>query len=233
MALDWYLRRRYSVLLLAMFLVFVVHPLLGDIDLARWLYDLLFTAVFLAVFPVLFAHRGRRLAAVCLGLPTLVANWTGYAIPGVAPAPLAVFYHVAAAVFLGVTAAAILQTILGAKAISGDSLAGACCGYLLAGAAFGHLYCALEWVLPGSFRGPAELMSRLGDGYLRRPLLMYFSFTTLTTVGYGDIVPATPTARGLACLEAVIGQFYIAVVMAELIGLKVSQTVGGRRSDPQ
>jgi hypothetical protein len=73
----------------------------------------------------------------------------------------------------------------------------------------------------------ADLMVQMADQDERRSLLTYFSFMTLTTVGYGDVIPATQPARVLAALEAVTGQFYIAVVMAELIGLKVSQPHGG------
>jgi hypothetical protein len=96
-------------------------------------------------------------------------------------------------------------------------------GYVLAGVVFMHLYCILEAVAPGSFHVPAELEAGLGNPGQRRVILNYFSFITLTTVVYGDTAPATPTARQLACVEAVIGQFYVAVVTAELIGLKVSQ----------
>jgi hypothetical protein len=86
----------------------------------------------------------------------------------------------------------------------------------------------VELISPGSFRGPAELASQLADPAQRRLVLNYFSFVTLTTVGYGDIVPASPPARSLACVEAVVGQFYLAVLVAGLVGISVS----GRRPSP-
>jgi hypothetical protein len=142
-----------------------------------------------------------------------------------------VVFHLFATLFLGFTVAVILQTIHEAKKVSSDSIVGAFSGYLLTGAAFGHVYCILEALTPGSFRGMEGLPGQLADREVGRSLLNYFSFVTLTTVGYGDITPATPTARALACLEAVTGQFYIAVVMAELIGLKIAQPRGDQRSD--
>jgi hypothetical protein len=227
MAFGWYLRRRYSFLLLAVALLFLLHPLASGPLFGRWLYDVFLTLVFLAAFLVLFKRKSHRLLAVLLGGPTILANWLGYALPGLPPQPLAVGFHALAALFLGFTAVTTLLTIHEAKAVSADSLAGAFGGYLPAGVVFAHVSCILEALAPGSFHVPTELAAELADARQRRAVLGYFSFSTLTTVGYGDIVPATPAARQLACVEAVAGQFDIAVVMAELIGLKVSQSFGG------
>jgi hypothetical protein len=226
MAFDWYFRRRYSFLLLAILLLLLLHPMVRVYDVARWLYDLFLTLVFLAAFLALVKRKPTRVAAVLLGVPTVIANWLGYVLPGLPSQPMAVGFHVLAAAFLGITAVAILLTIHEAQAVSADSLAGAFTGYVLAGVVFSHVYCILEAVAPGSFRVPAELAAELADPARSRSVLNYFSFITLTTVGYGDVTPATPAARDLACVEAVVGQFYIAVVMAELIGLKVSQPRG-------
>ena len=117
--------------------------------------------------------------------------------------------------------ATILASILGDKAITADSVYGAFSGYLLGGLVFGHLYCVVAILIPGSFGGNAELGAQLQVEHHRHFLLSYFSFMTLTTVGYGDIVPAKAAARGLAIVESIVGQFYIAVVVAELVGLRL------------
>jgi hypothetical protein len=226
MAGDWLLGRRYSLMLLALGLLFILEPLLHKIELGQWVYDLFITLLYLASFRLLFRWKSFRLASVLLGAPTVLAVWTGYVIPGIPPAPLAAAFHVFGALYLGFAVAAILQDTHEATAVSADTLAGAFCGYLLTGAVFGHLFCVLELVSPGSFRASADLAALLVTVQHRRYLLMYYSFMTLTTVGYGDIIPASPPARSLACLEALLGQFYIAVVMAELIGLKVSRPAG-------
>jgi len=75
------------------------------------------------------------------------------------------------------------------------------------------------------------VLAQLRDDGYRRFLFSYYSFITLTTVGYGDIAPGSTAARSLACLEAAVGQLYIVVVMAELIGLKISQPRAGNPSD--
>jgi hypothetical protein len=74
-------------------------------------------------------------------------------------------------------------------------------------------------VAPGSFGG----LPPAAGGPHAHFLLTYFSFVTLTTVGYGDITPAGDTARALAMIEAVAGQFYLAVLIAELVGKRLAQ----------
>jgi hypothetical protein len=226
MGFQWYTRRRYTFLLLAILLLLILHPLVRGFVVARWLYDLLMALVFAAALLAIFQRKAHRLVAVLLGGPTLIANGVGYVLPGLPQLPLVVVLHLLSALFLAFAAATILVTIHEAKAVTTDSLAGAFSGYILAGLFFTHVYCILEALTPGSFHVPTELEAGLHHAGYRREILNYFSLITLTTVGYGDVVPASPTARELACVEAVVGQFYIAVVMAELIGLRVSQPRG-------
>lgn len=65
--------------------------------------------------------------------------------------------------------------------------------------------------------------------YLQLPELAYFSFVTLTTLGYGDISPVTPFARALVNLEAIFGQFYIAILVAALVGIHISSRTASKR----
>jgi hypothetical protein len=98
------------------------------------------------------------------------------------------------------------------------------CGYLLVGLIFGHLYGAIDDLIPRSFGGAGWMGAELFDEGRRHFLLIYFSLSTLTTLGYGDITPASGAARGVAVVEAVSGQFYLAVLIAELIGRKVARS---------
>lgn len=226
MVFDWYLRHRYSFLLLTLLFLLVAHPLGQTLGLGRWLYNLLATLVFFAAFFPLFQRRNQGWVALVLGVPTLVAIWAGYFFSGLA-LPLALSFHITAACFLGFTAVTILLAIYETRAVTGDRIMGAFSGYLLLGLVFGHVYSILEWTAPGSFRVPAEPAVQRIETEQRLSMLTYFSFATLTTVGYGDIIPATSAARHLAIVEAVSGQFYLAVVMAVLIGLRVSLTGSG------
>lgn len=108
--------------------------------------------------------------------------------------------------------------------MTSDTVCGALCGYVLVGVLFGHIYCAIESLLPGSFHGNGPVVEGLRDERSQHLLLTYFSLATLTTVAYGDIMPARGAARGLSVVEAVTGQFYLAVLIAELIGKRVSRS---------
>jgi hypothetical protein len=90
--------------------------------------------------------------------------------------------------------------------------------YLMLGLIFALLFVLIDMFLPGSFNYPAIL---LANDPSNKPLtlLMYFSYVTLATLGYGDIVPLSGPARGLAILEAMIGQLYLVLVVARLVSL--------------
>jgi hypothetical protein len=113
-------------------------------------------------------------------------------------------------------------------ALTFDSILGAVCGYLFLGLGWAVLYSMIEGHRPGSF----EISPKLTTGSdPARPLphvLTYYSFVTLTTVGYGDISPVSPATRTLAWVEAITGQFYLAVIVAGLVSVLVAR---GRRED--
>jgi hypothetical protein len=90
---------------------------------------------------------------------------------------------------------------------------------------FGHVFCLVEAFHPGSFHMAEHVGPLLLHDDQRHFRLTYFSLVSLTTLGYGDITPHSGSARSLACVEAIVGQFYVAVVIAELIALKVSSAL--------
>jgi voltage-gated potassium channel len=227
---NWLLRRRFLVLLLALALLLVVYPAFHEVAGERLLFDALVTVVFLAAMLVVFKQGHHRLLAVVLGVPTVVGLWTGYVLPGLPPRALASAFHLVAVLFLVFTNATLLRGIHKDEKVSADTIYGAFCGYLLLGLIFGHLYCLVEWLKPGSFSGGANIASQLQNQDQRHFMLAYFSFVTLTSVGYGDITPASDAARGLAVVEALCGQFYLAVLIGELIGKRVSQVLADNQS---
>jgi len=104
-----------------------------------------------------------------------------------------------------------------AQRVTAETLLGAVSGYLLLGVAFATLFSIIERTAPGSLRAGV-----VGTDMTDFGNLLYFSFVSLTTVGYGDITPVASAAHLLAIFEAVVGQFYIAAVVARLISLHVS-----------
>ena len=100
-------------------------------------------------------------------------------------------------------------------------MTGAACAYTLLALVWANIYVLLEVLRPGSFNIlPSWLMGAPHDPVAA---LAYFSSITLTTVGYGDITPAWPGAGGLAAAEAIVGQLYLAITIARLVGLHASR----------
>jgi hypothetical protein len=116
--------------------------------------------------------------------------------------------------FCGVSFGITMRHVLARGPITLNQLVGAMCAYLLLGILWAAAYFALHTAMPDAFALPADLAF---DQFI------YFSFVTLTTLGYGDITPVLPLARALAYLEAVIGQLYVAVLVAALVGRHVAE----------
>ena len=223
-------RRKFLALLVSLLLLVVVYPILRDLVETRLLFDTLVTLLFAAALVAVFRGRGNRFLALVLGTPTLVGLWSGYVLPGLPRVPLIVAFHLCGALFFSFVVVTILRSVSREKEVTADAVYGAFCGYLLVGLIFGHLFCVLETLAPGSFRASEPLPAAFPDEDRLHFLLTYFSFITLTTVGYGDVTPASRGARGLAVVEAIVGQFYIAVLMAQLIGIRVAQALAERQS---
>jgi voltage-gated potassium channel len=148
----------------------------------------------------------------------------GHGVGGPAGRVLLVGAHLLAACFFAFALYGILRAIL-VKQASGDAIFGAVCGYLLLGIIWSLMYSALETACPGSFGMSAAQGTDVAAVRLDRGALSYYSFVTLATVGYGDVTPNTPLARTLAWMEAITGQFYLAVLVAGLVGFKVTQAM--------
>jgi hypothetical protein len=124
----------------------------------------------------------------------------------------------------------LLHDVLSGKRSTGERVYGALCAYLFIGMLFALLFAHMEFRVPGSFHLAGEPISALPVGEsATMPIFTYYSFVTLVTLGYGDIVPVTEHARSVAWLEALIGQLYLAVMVATLVGLKVSEAYEGSR----
>ncbi len=205
-----YLRHRYAILFYSVLLTLVAGPLLLALGLGLTLLQVLFTANLLAA--VVPSQRGlaRRAltTAVVLaaGLRLLAAALDSSALEHVANG-------VAVLVALQTVAMALRYSFSGAR-VDREHVYAALGAFLLFGVFFGVLFASLQTIDPETFAVAGE-----PGTIMTIPTGIYFSFITLATVGYGDIVPKSDLARGLAVLETVAGQLYLAVLVARLVGL--------------
>lgn len=139
-------------------------------------------------------------------------------------------------IFGGWSAIRLIRRLAAECKVNGTVLQGALAGYLMLGLASGLLFCCLETIQPDSFRGidigteAADLNHSVWG--LNFAQLNYFAFVSLTTMGYGDVVPLTAPASMICVMVAVTGTFYIAAVMGILISrLTIQETEQARNPD--
>jgi hypothetical protein len=202
-----------SGLLAALVLVvFVLRPLV-DLGLAgRRLIELGMAVVVLLAMWTVWGGPARMIAvglAVGISEAMRALYWLGN-VPRLAP-----WVAFSSAIAIGILMLLVLGTVSRARAVTGRQIRGAVAVYLLFALAWAQLYELVEALAPGSFVFPQGHTAESG---WFSPLL-YFSFITLTTLGYGDILPAHAAARSLAMLEALVGQLYPAILLARLVSL--------------
>jgi len=208
---DWHLSVLLGLLLLV---VFVLYPMSGRGPLVGIALQ---SAVSLLVISgaALIARSGTAIGLVALlGVGTAVIGWARLYS---ADRLLAVLGLSTWTVFLALLAAAIVIRVFDEGRITFHRVRGAVAAYLLLGVMWSGFYRLVMEFDPGAF----SLPSVADEGTLMSKLV-YFSFTTLTTVGYGDVTAVDTAARSLAMLEALTGQLFPAVLIARLVSMEVS-----------
>lgn len=164
-------------------------------------------------------HERRFLVtAIVLLVMTLIGNWL--LVSGVTSNNYFQFaVYSVSSIFFFVITFFVLRYVMRHKTITFNSLCGAVCGYLLIGLTWSYIYRALFVFAAGNFLG-VGLDGLSPDGLEQH--FTYFSFVTLTTLGYGDITPLSNAAKMFAWVEAVIGQIYLTMWIARLVGLHIS-----------
>ena len=201
---------RFTALLFSLLLYIVVYPSLPG-EGARDVVLLVFhTTLIIAGVWVLSQHPRLAQIAVPLAAVTLTLVWIALLFPGPAIVYVGRSFSV---VFFVLTTGQLVRYLAQAKKADGDMVLASACGYLMIAIIFALMFEIVEDFAPGAFS--IELGENIGSH-------VYYSLVTLTTLGYGDIAPVHPMARSLSTTEALIGQFYVAVIVARLIALIIS-----------
>lgn len=214
---------KFRLLLVALVALLTLQPLVGAHALRRLSYTTLWTIVLVATLFAISEVRWQRHVGLCLGLPFLAGMWARHLVADSAREAFELPVFALASIIVVLMAVTIMRHLV-THEVTADNVAGAMCAYFFIGLGAGMVFTIMESLHSESFVASAEdLSAELADAASRPSALTYFSFITLTTVGYGDILPATPLARTLCALEAVLGQFYVAVLVAGLVGIRVSR----------
>jgi hypothetical protein len=202
------------VLLLATILGMIIgSPFLDDLFHYRVIPDIFLTIVFIFGIYAISRKKMHIFIGLALAIPMFIGIWSSHLYQS--PKPLVVG-QLFGALFIGFVISLLTKFIFNEKEITKEVIYAAVVIYLLMAIMWSFAYLILEYMYPGSF-SISEGSSRDTFQYL------YFSFVTITTLGYGDIAPLTQKASSLVILEAVTGQIYLVVVVAWLVGMYVSR----------
>jgi len=224
-----YARWKFTVLLTALLVVVTARMALPANSINEIVLDCFGVLLIVAAVLSIFAERRFRLAALLLGVPVIGLMIAGHAFPGEFSVNTRVVSRLLGGAFLGFTVVMTVRAVLTARDVTWDTIMGAFAGYVLIGVVWTQFFCAIDLASPGAFSLATSSSDRPISDMDRQAVLEYFSFATLSTVGYGDVAPVSQPARGLACFEAICGQFYLAVLIAGLVGIRAAAP--NRRGD--
>lgn len=199
-------------LLIAIVLLFFVAPFVQELRYGEFIEAALMSLVLVSAVAAVGGKRRTLAIATCLMAPAIIGKWLHHFAPQQFPLPL---YLIAALVFISFVIVHLLGYVLQARVVSSDVLCASIAAYLMLGLLWALAYMLTWSVNPQSFAFNVPMEHAGLDGFNA----FYFSFVTLSTVGYGDITPISKVARMLATLEAMVGLLYVAVLIARLVSL--------------
>jgi hypothetical protein len=219
-------RHRFVWLFAVLVVFYVVAPILHQLREAfhpavlSVAEGILLLALLVGTVVAVSKGRAWTLFALLLALPALVLWLIGIAIPS---GGVEVVRHLLLVAFLAYVIRVMLRAIFECRQVTFNIVCASLCIYLLLGLAWALTYSVDDALDPTAFTftvGGAKHPGwmRVGRG---ETAALYFSFATLTTLGYGDIVPTSPISRMLAAMEAITGQLYLAVLVARLVGMHI------------
>src|SRR5882724_12539862 len=207
--------RRFTTvqLLVALGLLFFAFPFVEEVKGGDIIVSLLFSLVLISAVLAVASRRRTLVVALVLLIPAIVGRWINHFRPNLVPPAV---FLIAGLVLVAFVVVNLLRFILRAPSVNLEVLCASISAYLMLGLIWTIAYWLVAQLTPEAFAfntttGPKESM----EGFNA----FYFSFITLSTVGYGDITPVSKVARMLAATEAMTGLLYVAVLISRLVAL--------------
>jgi hypothetical protein len=222
----------YTYLLIALLLLLFVTEFIVDVLGVGWIDEYLLIGVILAGLFAITQNRRHVVIGLMLALPAValrIFNAHTEELPIIVDA--VVFGSVTA--FFAYLLWHILGDVLRGRRHIRHRIIGAIVAYLVIGLVWALVYGFIEVVEPGSFTIADNIAAWVESDPADKPfsVFIYFSFVTLTTLGYGDVTPVSDAARNLAWLEAMVGQLYLAIMIAGLVAVQISESQASRSGE--
>jgi glucan phosphoethanolaminetransferase (alkaline phosphatase superfamily) len=212
---------RFLFVLVAILSFLILSPLLKNFLRVSLLLDIFLTAIFISAIYAVSQKRHYLLIGTLLVLPLLLDTWTKHLL--VSPA-LSFIGTCSGILFFAFLVITIVSFVFKQNTVTLNVINASVVVYLLIAIMWAFLFILVEKVHPGSF----SIVANQGEESTFH--FFYYSFVTITTLGYGDITPVSDIARSLALLEALIGQIYLVVLVARLVGIHIAQSMAERKS---
>jgi len=209
-----YFKRRFFILFVSLLALILFTPLVQGFLGIHILWNIFLTGILLSGVHAVSEKKRNVYIASLLALPMLVSVWSEYFVKN---NYVVIVGTLCGVVFFAYMIVNILLFIYRQDKVTRDLISGAAVVYLLMAIMWTFIYRVIETVHPGSF-------TVLATDIHERMRFIYFSLVTITTLGYGDMVPKTSLTSSLATLEAVVGQLYLVTTVAWLVGVRVSQS---------
>ena len=204
-----------SLLLILILLKFVLCPFLEGFIGINILMDILFSLILISGIYAISEKKLVLIIGLLIALPTIVAQWSHFFL--IIPS-LELVHRIFGAVFFAYVLIIMISYLFKEKNVTVEVITSAISVYFLIGLTWTFVFSLLEIFHPGSFSLSSQNQVKDIDQ------LFYYSFVTLTTIGYGDITALTLPAGSLSALEAMMGQIYLAVLVARLVGMYILQS---------
>jgi hypothetical protein len=229
---QYFAPHRHSALLAALIAAFAVRPLIGDTGAGLLVFSIALVLLLLVALYNINVDElvGERGVLLTQARHRRILGWILAAAAG-AERITTIFVHspmvtlagtICWLLFVVYVTVSQLRSVLKQRAVTGETICMAVSVYLLMGLSWAFLYAIIFQRHPEAFSGIAT-NTKLTEFQHFFPILGYFSLTTLSTIGFGDITPLTLQARYAAVAEGITGQFYLAILVARLVGLQMTR----------
>ncbi|OGO92638.1 MAG: hypothetical protein A3F10_00305 [Coxiella sp. RIFCSPHIGHO2_12_FULL_42_15] len=209
-------QHKFLYLLYSLLAFSILNPILVNTKTEMYIFGILFTIV--VFFSVLAIHRGKILivTAIIIAAITITCYWITRT--AILQKELQLVEYCLDILFFSIITIIVLTNVINDKKVNLNTLCGAICGYLLIALSLSFIYLLIFNLDANAFKYPP---SNINDFQAESQLFIYYSFTTQSTLGFGDIVPVSNIARTFSWLQAITGQIYLTVWIAQLVGLHI------------
>lgn len=207
---------KFFYVLITLISYFIASPFLTGNLISNFLLSAIFSVFVIVCINASTENRLLYISTIVFGVLSLVSYWdkTFFGISSL----FKVHHYLVNIIFMSLICYAVLTRVASQKNVTGDTMFGAISGYFLIGLAWTFIYLTINTMSQNAFTNNVPFASE----HELEQHFVYYSFVTLATVGYGDIVAVSDVARTFSWLEAVVGQIYLAVWISQLVGLRIA-----------